>query len=137
VTLRGTFYRVSALPVQRRSGVAAGASLDSEKAKGYLSRWTIDTMGETGGFSEARLTDCSGEFPRTDDRRATRGYRFGLINLTDVPGPSPGCTRAGSATRSPEASTGPRTAACSTTRSCRTSSTLLRTGGRDTPGSGR
>ncbi len=35
------------------------------------------------------LTGCPGEFPRTDDRRATRGYRFGLINLTDVPGQPP------------------------------------------------
>jgi carotenoid cleavage dioxygenase-like enzyme len=67
----------------------AGAPFDPEQAKGYLSRWTIDTMGGTGGFSEVRLTDCSGEFPRTDDRRATRGYRFGLINLTDVPGQPP------------------------------------------------
>jgi carotenoid cleavage dioxygenase-like enzyme len=67
----------------------AGAPFDPEQAKGYLSRWTIDTMGEGDGFGETRLTDCSGEFPRTDDRRATRGYRFGLINLTSVPGRPP------------------------------------------------
>jgi carotenoid cleavage dioxygenase-like enzyme len=66
-----------------------GAPFDPEKAKGYLSRWTIDTMGEGDGFGEVRLTECSGEFPRTDDRRATRGYRFGLINLTSVPGRPP------------------------------------------------
>jgi len=67
----------------------AGAPFDPERAKGYLSRWTIDTMGESDGFSEVRLTGFAGEFPRTDERRATRGYRFGLINLTHGPGRPP------------------------------------------------
>jgi carotenoid cleavage dioxygenase len=67
----------------------AGAPFDPEASRGYLSRWTIDTMGESDGFSQERLTDCAGEFPRTDERRATRGYRFGVINLTDVPGRPP------------------------------------------------
>ena len=72
-----------------------GAPFDPEKARGYLSRWTIDShatpdLGDgMTAFTERRLTDCSGEFPRTDDRWATRGYRFGVINLTDVPGAKP------------------------------------------------
>jgi carotenoid cleavage dioxygenase-like enzyme len=74
----------------------SGAPFDPEKASAQLSRWTIDTQappdqgdGSTA-FAEHKLTDCSGEFPRTDDRWATRGYRFGVINLTDVPGENPG-----------------------------------------------
>ena len=67
----------------------AGAPFDPEASRGYLSRWTIDTMGEADGFTQERLTDCAGEFPRTDERRATRGYRFGVINLADVPGRPP------------------------------------------------
>jgi carotenoid cleavage dioxygenase-like enzyme len=65
-----------------------GAPFDPDQARGFLSRWTIDTVAG-GGFTETRLTDCSGEFPRTDERWATRGYRFGLINLTTVPGEAP------------------------------------------------
>lgn len=67
----------------------AGAPFDPDAAKGYLSRWTIDTMADGDGFAQTRLTDCAGEFPRTDERRATRGYRFGVINLTHVPGQPP------------------------------------------------
>ena len=72
-----------------------GAPFDPEKASAQLSRWTIDTTAPpdrgdgTTSFAQRRLTDCSGEFPRTDDRWATRGYRFGVINLTDVPGEKP------------------------------------------------
>jgi len=72
-----------------------GAPFDPEKASAQLTRWTIDTSAEpdqgdgTTSFAQRRLTDCSGEFPRTDDRWATRGYRFGVINLTDVPGEKP------------------------------------------------
>ena len=72
-----------------------GAPFDPEKASAQLSRWTIDTAAPpdqgdgTTAFAQRRLTDCSGEFPRTDDRWATRGYRFGVINLTDVPGEKP------------------------------------------------
>ncbi len=72
-----------------------GAPFDPEKASARLTRWTIDTSAEpdqgdgTTAFAQRRLTDCSGEFPRTDDRWATLGYRFGVINLTDVPGEKP------------------------------------------------
>ena len=73
----------------------SGAPFDPEKASAQLTRWTIDTaaapdLGDgTTAFEQRRLTGCSGEFPRTDDRWATRGYRFGVINLTDVPGEKP------------------------------------------------
>jgi carotenoid cleavage dioxygenase len=67
-----------------------GAPFDPDKTKGYLSRWTIDTHADPAcGFSQKRLTDCAGEFPRTDDRWAGRDYRYGLINLTHVPGEVP------------------------------------------------
>ena len=72
-----------------------GAPFDPEKASAQLSRWTIDTharpdLGDgTTAFAQRRLTDCSGEFPRTDDRWATKGYRFGVINLVDIPGQRP------------------------------------------------
>jgi carotenoid cleavage dioxygenase len=73
-----------------------GAPFDPEKASAQLSRWTIDTsaapdQGEgTTSFAQRQLTGCSGEFPRTDDRWATKRYRFGVINLVDVPGEDPG-----------------------------------------------
>jgi carotenoid cleavage dioxygenase-like enzyme len=67
----------------------SGAPFDPDQARGYLSRWTVDTMGDGEGFAETRLTDCSGEFPRTDERWATQGYRFGTICLTGVPGEEP------------------------------------------------
>jgi carotenoid cleavage dioxygenase-like enzyme len=63
-----------------------GAPFDPEKSRGFLSRWTIDTKANPDeGFGETRLTYCAGEFPRTDDRWATSEYRFGVMNLTDVP----------------------------------------------------
>ena len=73
----------------------SGAPFDPEKASACLSRWTIDTQAAPDGgdgvttFAERRLTDCCGEFPRTDDRWATREYRFGVMNLTSVPGEKP------------------------------------------------
>jgi carotenoid cleavage dioxygenase-like enzyme len=64
----------------------AGAPFDPEKSRGYLSRWSVDTQADPDeGFGETRLTYCAGEFPRTDERWATSEYRFGVINLTDVP----------------------------------------------------
>jgi carotenoid cleavage dioxygenase len=73
-----------------------GAPFDPERTKGYLSRWTIDTAAEPDGgdgvttFAERRMTECAGEFPRTDERWAGRDYRYGIINLTHVPGEVPG-----------------------------------------------
>jgi len=73
----------------------SGAPFDPGKISAYLSRWTIDTqappdLGEgSTAFGQARLTDCAGEFPRTDDRWAGRGYRYGVMNLTSIPGERP------------------------------------------------
>ena len=73
-----------------------GAPFDPEKTKGYLSRWSVDTHADpdqghgTTTFTQRKLTDCAGEFPRTDERRAGLGYNYGVINLTHVPGEVPG-----------------------------------------------
>lgn len=69
----------------------SGAPHDPQRAKGYLSRWTIDTSGSGDSFTETRLTDCAGEFPRMDDRFETLPYSWGVLGLYDVPGePRPG-----------------------------------------------
>lgn len=63
-----------------------GAPYDPVRSKGYLSRWTIDTRGESRSFAETRLSELPGEFPRMDDRRETLPYTWGIMLLTDVPG---------------------------------------------------
>ncbi|MQA07219.1 MAG: dioxygenase [Pseudonocardiaceae bacterium] len=63
----------------------SGAGYEAEKAKGYLSRWTIDTMGESNGFTETKIARYPGEFPRMDDRRETLPYNWGVLALSDVP----------------------------------------------------
>ncbi|MET9913753.1 carotenoid oxygenase family protein [Streptomyces sp. NPDC006476] len=73
----------------------SGAPYDPERAKGHLSRWTIDTAADPGAgghgtdggddFTETRLTDCSGEFPRMDDRYETLPYHWGVLALNHVP----------------------------------------------------
>ena len=68
-----------------------GAPYDPVKARGYLSRWTIDMGGEDNTFTEERILDCPGEFPRMDDRFETLPHRRGFLGLTDVPhDPKPG-----------------------------------------------
>jgi len=68
-----------------------GAPYDPVRARGYLSRWTIDMGSASGSFTEQRLTDVPGEFPRMDDRFETLPYRRGFLALNDVPGdPRPG-----------------------------------------------
>lgn len=63
-----------------------GAPYDPAKARGCLSRWTIDTQDPSLTFTERRLTQTPGEFPRMDDRQETLPYRWGVMALTDVPG---------------------------------------------------
>ena len=71
-------------PVGEKSGVPVvprhrGRAVRPGEGERAASRWTIDTqappdLGDgTTAFEQRRLTDCSGEFPRTDDRWATRG----------------------------------------------------------------
>lgn len=72
----------------------SGAPYDPARVRGYLSRWTIDTVSDPAGssadgpagFTETRLTDCAGEFPRMDDRFETLPYSWGVLGLYDVPG---------------------------------------------------
>ncbi|GAA5171787.1 MULTISPECIES: carotenoid oxygenase family protein [Amycolatopsis] len=69
----------------------SGAPVDPEKTKGYLSRWTMDTLGDSATFTEERLTAHAGEFPRMDDRFETLPYSWGVLGLYEVPGePRPG-----------------------------------------------
>jgi carotenoid cleavage dioxygenase len=63
-----------------------GAPHDPERAKGYLSRWTIDTRDAARGFTETRLSGFAGEFPRMDDRQETLPYSWGVMALLDGPG---------------------------------------------------
>jgi hypothetical protein len=68
-----------------------GAPYDPVRARGHLSRWTIDMGSDSGTFTEERLTDVAGEFPRMDDRFETLPYRRGFLALNHVPGdPRPG-----------------------------------------------
>jgi carotenoid cleavage dioxygenase-like enzyme len=68
-----------------------GAPYDPVKARGYLSRWTIDMGADADTFTEERLLDCPGEFPRMDDRFETLPHRRGFLALSDVPHePRPG-----------------------------------------------
>jgi carotenoid cleavage dioxygenase len=63
-----------------------GAPYDPIRARGYLSRWTVD-MGAPGeGFTEERLVDTPGEFPRMDDRFETLPHDWGVLALNHVPG---------------------------------------------------
>jgi carotenoid cleavage dioxygenase len=64
----------------------SGAPYDPARTKGFLSRWTIDTMDGSRGFREERLTDHAGEFPRMDDRYETLPYSWGVMGLYEVPG---------------------------------------------------
>ncbi|WP_129664747.1 carotenoid oxygenase family protein [Phytoactinopolyspora endophytica] len=63
-----------------------GASYDPERAKGYLSRWTVDTHDPSMTFTQKQLSQLPGEFPRMDDRQETLPYTWGVMGLTDVPG---------------------------------------------------
>lgn len=63
----------------------SGAPWSADKAKAYLSRWTIDTMGESRTFTERKIATYSGEFPRMDDRQETLPYGWGVMCVNDVP----------------------------------------------------
>jgi carotenoid cleavage dioxygenase len=47
-----------------------GRPTDPDKSRARLTRWTFDLSGTTDRFSQDRLDDLTGEFPRIDDRRA-------------------------------------------------------------------
>lgn len=64
----------------------SGAPYDPDRSKTRLSRWTIDMADPTGGFTERRLMDAAGEFPRIDDRQETLDYNWGVLAINDLPG---------------------------------------------------
>ena len=53
-----------------------------------LERWTVDPA--SGKVAEERLDDRSQEFPRVDERRVGRPYRFGYAADFGTDGPNPG-----------------------------------------------
>jgi carotenoid cleavage dioxygenase len=56
-----------------------GAPFNREEGKSYMTRWTVDFNSKV-----ERLTDMMGEFPRIDDRYATRNHRYGWLLVMDV-----------------------------------------------------
>lgn len=52
-----------------------------------LTRWTLDAAGQTEAVQEEQLDDRAGEFPRVDERWATRRNRHGWFALDDSVGP--------------------------------------------------
>ena len=53
------------------------------KAASRLSRWTIDLSSNSDSFTETRLSEAVGEFPRIDDRYAMAPYRHGYMAVQD------------------------------------------------------
>jgi len=58
------------------------------RAFARLARWTIDLAGGTDAVVEEPLDERAGEFPRIDERWATRANRHGWFALDDDAGPS-------------------------------------------------
>jgi carotenoid cleavage dioxygenase-like enzyme len=56
-----------------------GNPFDPEAAKPYVSRWTLDVAAPTDDFTQRRLSDTPGEFPRIDERVSTLPYRYGYV----------------------------------------------------------
>ena len=54
-----------------------GSPGDPARQQAYLARWTFDLTPGSGTFTQQRLCDVAGEFPRIDDRYAGRKYRYG------------------------------------------------------------
>ena len=49
----------------------------------YLTRWTVDMNQNEEGYKSTRLSEMIGEFPRLDDRRAGKSYRYGWMVVID------------------------------------------------------
>lgn len=64
----------------------SGAPYDPDRSKTRLSRWTVDLADASAGFTERRLMEAAGEFPRMDDRQETLPYDWGVLALNDLPG---------------------------------------------------
>lgn len=65
-----------------------GAPFDPAQAASRMTRWTLDMSSRSDEFtSMQRLTELVGEFPRIDDRYATRPYRHGFLLAQDFTRP--------------------------------------------------
>ncbi len=53
----------------------SGAPFNPQKGRARMTRWTMDLGGKSESYSAERLSEFSGEFPRIDDRYATRAHR--------------------------------------------------------------
>jgi len=61
-----------------------GAPFNPIEAMSFLTRWTVDMASPSDSFEKSeRLTDLFGEFPRIDDRYATRPQRHGWLLVSD------------------------------------------------------
>jgi len=68
-----------------------GAPFNPQEGQSFLTRWTIDMASNGEAFeSVERLTDMFGEFPRIDDRYATRRHRHGWLLVSDFSKPYEG-----------------------------------------------
>nr|Q53353.1 RecName: Full=Lignostilbene-alpha,beta-dioxygenase isozyme I; Short=LSD-I [Sphingomonas paucimobilis]AAC60447.2 lignostilbene-alpha,beta-dioxygenase [Sphingomonas paucimobilis] len=85
------------MPVSRNNSFpffdVHGAPFDPVAGQGFLTRWTVDMASNGDSFEKTeRLFDRPDEFPRIDERYATRAYRHGwmLILDTEKPYEAPG-----------------------------------------------
>ena len=68
-----------------------GAPFDPVGGMSYLTRWTVDMASNSETFeSIEKLTNQADEFPRIDDRYATRPYRHGWMLVFDTAKPYEG-----------------------------------------------
>jgi carotenoid cleavage dioxygenase-like enzyme len=67
-----------------------GRPVTAEAPVATLVRWTFDPKGNRKGWHEQPLDDHPGEFPRLDERHATRPYRHGWFQAGVVTEPRRG-----------------------------------------------
>jgi carotenoid cleavage dioxygenase len=68
-----------------------GAPFDPVGGMSYLTRWSVDMASNGDSFEKVeKLTNLADEFPRIDDRYATRAYRHGWMLVFDVTKPYDG-----------------------------------------------
>lgn len=75
-----------------------GAPYKPDEAKSYMTRWTVDYNSRGEDFEKVeKLTELMGEFPRIDDRYATRNHRYGWLLVMDpsLPFNGPGARASG------------------------------------------
>ena len=58
-----------------------GNAFDPDAAVPYVSRWTIDLDASSDDFTQTRLSEVPGEFPRIDDRFAMTSYQYGFASM--------------------------------------------------------